>query len=107
LSYEWARSYANPPSLELQGARLEAESYLPERRAMRLLVESKSVTIKIKPRTACVNPVFELIGAEGKLLEARLGDRRLEPNQYAWDGKTLWIDATLTQNTPLRLAFAE
>ena len=62
----WAASFAKPPALELDGARLEAGSYVPERRAIRLIVESDAVTIGIKPDVACVNPVFELSGAAAK-----------------------------------------
>jgi len=105
---EWARSFSHPPSLlELQGARLEAESYLPERRAMRLVVEEKHVTMTIKPAPQCVNPVFELAGAPGPLTGVQLAGRALGGNEYAWDGRTLWIGATLVQNTPLRLEFGE
>ncbi|MBN2294165.1 MAG: hypothetical protein JXM70_17190 [Pirellulales bacterium] len=104
---EWARSYANPPSLELQAARLEAPSYLPERRAIHLVVEGKTVTIKIKPQTVCVNPVFELDGSQGKLKEAYLNNIALGPKQYAWDGKTFWLDTTLTKEATLRLQFEE
>jgi hypothetical protein len=103
----WARSFSHPPSLELQGARLEAESYLPERRAMRLVVEEKHVTMTIKPAPQCVNPVFELAGAPGPLTGVQLAGRSLGANEYAWDGKTLWIGATLVQHTPLRLEFGD
>jgi hypothetical protein len=104
---EWAQSFAHPPSLELQGARLEAQSYIPERRAIRLIVEDSRVTMTIKPAPRCVNPVFELAGAPGPLTGVHLAGRPLGANDYAWDGKTLWIGATLIQNTPLRLEFAE
>jgi hypothetical protein len=39
---EWAQSFKNPPSMELTGARLEAESsYVVERRAICLVVENE------------------------------------------------------------------
>ena len=60
---QWARSFSAPPSLNLQGARLDAESYVPERRALRLVVEDRTVVIEVKPREVCVNPVFELTNA--------------------------------------------
>jgi len=104
---EWAQSFSHPPVLELNGARLEAESYIPERRAIRLMVEEKSVTMTIKPAPRCVNPVFELAGAPGPLTGVQLAGRNLGTNDYAWDGKTLWIGATLVQNTPLRLEFGD
>ncbi len=102
---EWAQSFSKPPSLEVQGARLDAEPYVPERRAIRLIVEDKTVTITIKPATVCVNPVFELSEAPKTLASVRLANRLLETKEYAWDGKTLWVKATLTQDTPLRLEF--
>ncbi|MCX7425345.1 MAG: nucleotidyltransferase domain-containing protein [Planctomycetia bacterium] len=101
----WAASFAKPPALELDGARLEAGSYVPERRAIRLIVESDAVTIGIKPDAACVNPVFELSGAPQRLVDIRLDGRPLGPSEYAWDGKTLWINATPTQAASLRLRF--
>jgi hypothetical protein len=102
---EWARSFSKPPSLEVKGARLDAEPYSPERRAMRLLVEDKTVTIRIKPATVCVNPVFELLEAPRTLVRVRLADRLLEAKEYRWDGKTLWIEATVLRDTPLQLEF--
>ncbi len=102
---QWAQSFAHPPTLEAQGARLAAEPYTPERRAMRLVVEEGNVTIAIKPTGCCVNPVFELRGAPKRLVSVRLGDRALDRKQYAWDGKTLWLDAVLSQPTVLRLEF--
>jgi hypothetical protein len=102
---EWARSFAKPPTLEVRGGRLEAESYVPERRAIRLVVEEPTVVIEIKPIGACVNPVFELAGAPATLTEVALGSRSLDAKDYAWDGQTLWINTTLTQATQLRLAF--
>lgn len=103
----WARSFAHPPSLELQGARLEAESYLPERRAMRLVVEAPRIGMTIKPAPPCVNPVFELAGAPGALMSVRLGGRALGAKDYAWDGKTLWINATLMRDTRVQLEFGQ
>jgi hypothetical protein len=102
---EWAQSFSKPPSLEVQGARLDAEPYSPERRAIRLIVEGKTVTITIKPGAACVNPVFELLDAPKTLVRVRLADRLLEAKEYAWDGKTLWIEATVLRDTPLHLEF--
>ena len=70
---EWARSFAKPPAVEVQGARLEAESYVPERRAIRLIVEQPTVAITIKPATACVHPVFELAAAPQVAGSSRVG----------------------------------
>lgn len=101
-----AASFSNPPTIEVQGARLDEEHYMPERRAIRLKVEQKSVTIAIKPTTPCVNPVFELSDAPKTLVEVRLADRQLNADEYAWDGKTLWLHATVANAVSLQLKFA-
>lgn len=103
---QWARSFSKPPSLKVKaGARLDTEPYAPERRASRLIVEDKTVTITIKPDVACVNPVFELSEAPKTLVRIRLAGRLLEAKEYAWDGKTLWIKATVLRDTALQLEF--
>jgi hypothetical protein len=102
---EWARSFSTPPSLKLQGARLDSEPYHPERRAMRLVAEEKTVTIGLTPATPCVNPVFELSQAPKTLVRVELNARPLAAKDYAWDGKTLWLDATLARPAQLRLVF--
>jgi hypothetical protein len=101
----WARSFSQPPVLELQGARQDSEPFASERRAMRLVVEKKDVTMTIKPSGRCVNPVFELTGAPKTVARVTLGSQTLEPKQYAWDGQTLWINADLGGPTTLRLEF--
>ena len=58
-----AQSFAQPPSLELSGAKQDSESYVSERRALRIVEENKTVAIMIKPDRWCVNPVFELQNA--------------------------------------------
>jgi hypothetical protein len=102
---QWADSYSTPPAVELQGARLQADSYVPERRAIRMIVDNKTVTIRLKPAKACVNPVFELSSAPKKLRRVELDGRVLGAKEYACDGKTLWINATMTHDTQLRLVF--
>ena len=96
---EWAQSFAKPPSLELSGARLGAQPYVPERRAICLQAESKNVAITLKPSTPCVNPVFEFSPTPGKLVRVALSDRDLEPDCFAWDGSTLWLDETFREPT--------
>ena len=100
-----ARSFTEPASLELQGARFDIHSYVPERRAYRLIVEDKTVTITIKPAPRCVNPVFELPGAPNKLVRLKLANRPLRPEEYAWDGRTLWLRAEIVERVELRLEF--
>jgi len=102
-----AQSFAQPPSLELSGAKQASESYSSERRALRLVVENKTVTIMIKPDSWCVNPVFELQNAPKKLQEVKLGDKTLAADKYAWDGQTLWLKATINQPKKLKLSFNE
>lgn len=72
---------------------------------MRLVVENKDVTIKITPAGCCMNPVFELSGAPGTLARVQLGGRLLDGKDYAWDGKTLWVNAPIPQPTTLELVF--
>lgn len=104
---EWAASFAKPPTLEVQGARLEAESYVPERRAMRLVVEAPIVTLTVKPTSACVHPVFELEHAPQALSAVEMGGRRLDSSEYAWDGRLLWLNSTLRDETRITLTFSE
>lgn len=99
----WARSFAAPAVLEAVGARLDG--YAPTRRAHRLAVDAETVTITIKPSGDCVHPVFELIGAPGDLREVILGERRLWPREYAWDGRTFWLGVDVDGPTELRLQF--
>jgi hypothetical protein len=101
-----ARSFATPPSIgSLRGARLEFDGYNPERRAIRLVVESREVTMAIKPGPPCVNPVFEFDHVPGGDFRVMLAGRALEANQYAWDGRILWLDATIETPTELRVTF--
>jgi hypothetical protein len=103
---QWAASYSKPPALEIRGGRLDPEPYVPERRAIRLVVEDKTLTVLIKPAAPCVNPVFELSDAPKSFVSVRLAGRPLGARQYAWDGQTLWLEATLTEAVPLQLEFA-
>jgi hypothetical protein len=102
---EWARSYANPPTLETTGGRFE--SHVPERRALRIAVEANTVGIRIKPTVRCVNPVFELLDAPKVPLSVRLSDHPLGPDKYAWDGRTLWLNANIDGPTALELHFRD
>ena len=103
---EWAKSFSTPPSLKLQGRRLDSEPYWPERRAIRLVVEARNgLTIGLTPATPCVNPVFELSRAREGAGASRVGRAPLAAKDYAWDGKTLWLNATLARPAQLRLVF--
>jgi hypothetical protein len=103
---ERARSFATPPSIDsMRGARLAFESYVPERRAIGLAVEGQGVAMVLKPTVPCVNPVFELDPVPGRTVQVILSGRTLASREYAWDGRTLWLDATITTPTELRLTF--
>ena len=103
---EWSRSFATPPKVEAEGARLQSPSYNTERRATLLTVEKRVVTLTIKPTTPCVHPVFELQNAPRTLSSVELNGRELTATDYAWDGRVLWLNATLREQTQLWLEFA-
>lgn len=103
----WARSYSSPPTLELSGARLDSEPFAPERRAIRLVAEAPTVTLKLRPAGVCVNPVFEIRNAPSRLSRVVLNGSSLSRDNWAWDGKTLWLNMTLNEPATLRLAFSK
>jgi hypothetical protein len=99
------RSFGQPPALEARGARIDFDAYAQERRALRLVVDRPNVAIVIEPSVPCVNPAFELRGAPRGIHAVTLGDRLLNSDEYAWDGHTLWINATIAVKTELQLTF--
>jgi hypothetical protein len=104
---DWAQSFSAPPAVDLQGARLQFESYARERRAMRISVEKPAAAITLTPAGRSVDPVFELTDVPGKLVSVSLDGRVLAANQYAWDGHTLWIDATFDKPARFNLRFEQ
>ena len=102
-----AKSFATPPALELRGARVGFDGYSPERRAIRLVAEAPEVAITIKPGSPCVNPVFEFEGVPKGAARVVLAGRVLDSSRYAWDGRTLWLDATIATPTELRVTFSD
>ena len=104
---EWSRSFATPPKVEAEGAKLQSPAYNTERRATLLTVEKPIVSLTIKPTTPCVHPGFELQGAPKMLSRVELGSRVLAANDYAWDGRTLWLNNTLRDEATLRLTFSD
>jgi hypothetical protein len=104
---EWSRSFATPPKVEAEGARLQSPSYNTERRATLLTVEKPVVTLTITPSTPCVHPVFELNKAPKTLSRVKLNGRELTAADYAWDGLVFWLNATLRDESKLRLTFSE
>jgi hypothetical protein len=102
-----AGSFAQPALLELNGAKPGVEEYAPERRAFCLIATNDTIAIKIRPVKWCVNPVFEFKEAPRKLLKVKLGNQVLRPGQYAWDGTTLWVEATINHPSMLELNFGD
>lgn len=100
---EWAKSYAQPPSLELAGAELAKESYSLERRTIGLVAHGPDIAIKLTPQKVCVNPVFEIETSHVKVLEVRLNDSPIPQSDWAWDGKTLWTNITFEKPTSLHV----
>jgi hypothetical protein len=101
----WAKSFSTPPSLDLRGAQGDSAGYLIERRAFRLEPQASDIQIMIKPTVPCVNPVFEFTRKIAGDLRLTLASRPLAEERYAWDGQTLWVDATIEAPTELRLMF--
>jgi hypothetical protein len=101
----WATSFSSPPSLEVQGGRLDFESYEPRRRAFRVQAQDSTLTINARPQRVYVNPIFELLGAPARPLTVWHDGRMMSPDHYAWDGRTLWIDATIEASSEFRLEF--
>lgn len=102
---QWCKSFAQPPAIEAGGATLDWDTYIPARRAIRLRVNAKNVSLLIKPGEITINPVFELLSTPGKLKALRLDGRTLGRGDYAWDGQTLWINATISQPQKLEIEF--
>jgi hypothetical protein len=104
---EWSRSFAMPPGVAAEGARMRTPAYSTERRATLLSVEQPVVTLTISPTIPCVHPVFEFERAPPVLDRVELDGRSLDPDEYAWDGRTLWLDTTLRNEARLRLSFRD
>ena len=106
LLLDWAQSFSNPPSLEMTGAHINFPSYVQDRRAMRLAVDSPSIDIEMKPAVRSVNPVFELEGAPKELASVTVDGKALPEGGYAWDGSTLWLKTTIGgSGAKIRLRF--
>ena len=103
----WMQSVAEPAAVEIAGGVKDAEFYIPERRAYCLAAEGSTLALNIKPNGWCMNPVFEIRNAPKKIKSATLAGQSLASGRYAWDGKTLWIEAALDQPAELRLEFAD
>jgi hypothetical protein len=104
---QWARSYASPPSVEVSGGTVAPEAYAPERRAIRLRAAGRSLTVRLTPNPVLVNPVLEVEEASEGPLAVSLDGRGLDPARFAWDGRRLWIEATLERPARLELVFGQ
>jgi hypothetical protein len=102
---EWAESFSSPPSVDLQGATLDFESYAPDLRAIRIRVTDTTASVTLKPIARYVNPVLELTKIPGKLQSISLDDHAVAKSDYAWDGRTLWLNVTVEKPVRLSLHF--
>lgn len=102
---EWAKSYSNPPSLEIAGGRIGVESYSLERRAIGLVAEDRRIQLKLKPVEVCVNPVFEFPNTNQKLVNVTIDGTTLPSQSWTWDGRTLWLKSTFRETALLQFEF--
>jgi hypothetical protein len=103
---ERAKSFATPPDLDLVGARTDFPGYVIERRAICLDATARDIKIKVTPKTPCVNPVFELAHAPRGQITVSLSGVVLHARDFAWDGRSLWLDRTLRAASTLEINFA-
>lgn len=102
---EWAKTFSGPPSIKLQGAILDFESYAPERRAIRIRVTQPTATITLEPVTSYMNPVLEMTSVPGKLASVSVGEHSLAKSDYAWDGHILWLNVKIDKPARFTLHF--
>ncbi len=100
-----ARSFAAPPSLELEGARLALNPYAPERRAIRLTASESEITLTIKPDVPCVSPVFEWMEPRQGAIDVTLDGQPVAGERFAWDGSVLWLNVTIDRVAKLSIRF--
>jgi hypothetical protein len=102
-----SRSFASPPSIALSGARLAFDSAIHERRAIGIEVESPRIEIRLAPQTLIKNPVFELSCAPASQPRVELNGHALPANDFAWDGRVLWINRTIDRETQIIITFPD
>ena len=103
-----ARSFSSPTAAtELEGARLDDEPFVQERRALRLVADETNLRVTLNPQPVTVNPVIEIRGAGDKLAEVALNGQAVERQNWSWDGQTLWLNVTIRAATQLSLQFSE
>jgi hypothetical protein len=104
-----ALSFSTPPGLDdFKNVRLDAETWSPERRAIRLVKEGHplSIELTIQPQSVTVNPVFEISGVSTSPTSVLLGGDRLEPVDWKFADGVLWINATIETPTRVQIDFA-
>ncbi|MBM0108905.1 hypothetical protein JM946_29605 [Steroidobacter sp. S1-65] len=90
------RSFTRPPAIDVFGGRVAVPSYSIERRALRIVAEQPRLTIRLRPTVPLINPVFEIEEAPtGPLEFVFVNEVQLSPTEYAWDGKTLWLNRNI------------
>jgi hypothetical protein len=101
-----AHSFAFPPNVAvLKGTRLDAEGYVPDRRAIQLVAEGNISEFQLEPNRVTVNPVLEFSGKHSRPVQILLDGTPLEKTRFAWGNNTVWIDATLTAKTHIQVVF--
>jgi len=101
-----ARSFAAPPSLKLEGARLDFDAYAPERRAIRLNDCASDIGLTIDPGVPYINPVFEWSAPRGGAIVVALDGQPLASERFAWDGRVLWLNVTIAKPSRLHIRWA-
>ena len=100
---QWAHSFAQPPSRARGGS--AAGGRVVRSRApchpARCRSRMRSRSTSSRPRRASIR-CLSWPGRPRRSPAWQLADRTLDAGEFAWDGQTLWINATLTQDTPLR-----
>jgi hypothetical protein len=104
---DWAHSFSRPPGIKLEGGVFDVDSYSAARRAIRIRPERGTISITLNPVAKYINPVFEFIDASSGRITVRVDGRQLPDDRYAWDGKTLWLNADFSRPATLGITFAE
>jgi hypothetical protein len=102
---EMARSFASPPGLgEIRGARLDAETSVPERRAVRVVADG-DFEFLLTPQPVCVHPVLEIEGQENPVSRVLVDGQELEREAWAGEAGVLWIGREFREPSRVRVEF--
>lgn len=96
-----AKSYSTAPPLKIEGAK--SVVWNPLNRSF--TIDANQVRLELIPNGVCVNPAFDLGQRPGSLTSVQLGGEEVSRENYAWDGKLLWLEAKLTRPSKLRIEF--